>query len=490
MMAAVVALVGCATFAIAFVRLGVVDRATAGIRVVRTAHAALASAGMDDDAKEAAARQAGLALIATAFDLFVRTFGALAFAGVPVLSASLLGLARSEQVVEILSRWDFILVSCVGLFGAHWLFQRHERSRAARQSDYSAVDRMVHSVAFAAPFVQLTAADIEDGMFAEAIDAVEARPPIFITSLPRAGTTVLLNAFHSLPGSATHLYRDMPFVMAPMLWAKLSASMTKPAVLRERAHGDGLKVGYDSPEAFEEVIWRAFWPEKYGKSEIQLWNDADMREEATQFFSRHFRKIIALRAGPDKAKSGEPVRGRYISKNNGNISRIPLLRSMFPEARIVVPLRDPVEQAASLLRQHRNFVHRHSEDPFTLRYMRDIGHLEFGAAHTSFAFNGFRELAGGVDLDQPDYWLAYWIAAYRHIAANADDVVFVDHDALASDGQAVMERLTATLGADVPGTQFGQFFSPVPRRADIDAFGGDLKRMAADLHAELISRAI
>ena len=28
----------------------------------------------------------------------------------------------------------------------------------------------------------------------------------------------------------------------------------------ERAHGDGMTIGYDSHEAFEEVLWRAFWP--------------------------------------------------------------------------------------------------------------------------------------------------------------------------------------------------------------------------------------
>jgi len=89
------------------------------------------------------------------------------------------------------------------------------------------------------------------------VDDVEVEAPIFITSLPRAGTTILLAALNSVPQLATHLYRDMPFVMAPLLWSRLSGRFRKQAVLQERAHGDGIAIGYDSPEAFEEVIWRS-----------------------------------------------------------------------------------------------------------------------------------------------------------------------------------------------------------------------------------------
>lgn len=63
----------------------------------------------------------------------------------------------------------------------------------------------------------------------------------------------------------------------------------------ERAHGDGIKIGYDSPEAFEEVIWRAFWPKKYGKDSIELWHADENMPDATEFFEKHFRKIVILR---------------------------------------------------------------------------------------------------------------------------------------------------------------------------------------------------
>ncbi len=77
------------------------------------------------------------------------------------------------------------------------------------------LDRLVHRIAFAKSSVQIAAAEIEDSLFRRDLEAVDVGGPIFITSLPRAGTTILLTASAAAPELATHLYRDMPFVMAP-----------------------------------------------------------------------------------------------------------------------------------------------------------------------------------------------------------------------------------------------------------------------------------
>jgi hypothetical protein len=202
---------------------------------------------------------------------------------------------------------------------------------AAGLSAYSRLDRLVHRIAFSAPAVQLAAADLEK--HTRGYKSASADRPIFITSLPRAGTTVLLEAFHQLPGMATHLYRDMPFVMAPILWSTISKGFRKPAKMAERAHKDGLQVGYDSPEAFEEILWRTFWPGKYASGQIGLWTESDRDEEGEAFLRDHIRKIIALRC-PDQV-----AQGRYISKNNGNIARLELIVALFPAGEILVPLR-------------------------------------------------------------------------------------------------------------------------------------------------------
>ena len=131
----------------------------------------------------------------------------------------------------------------------------------AFEVNYSRLDRLIHRLAFYTPGIQLAAADIERAAFARSYRQASPSQPIFITSLPRAGTTVLLELLHRFQPLASHVYRDMPFVLAPTLWSRLSGPFRKEAAPRERAHKDGVTIGYDSPEAVEEVFWRSFWAE-------------------------------------------------------------------------------------------------------------------------------------------------------------------------------------------------------------------------------------
>ena len=315
----------------------------------------------------------------------------------------------------------------------------------AKVGNYSALDRLLHKLAFASPSVQLMAADCEDLLFAADIREVRPAAPIFITSLPRAGTTIILSALNQLPGLATHLYRDMPFVMAPLLWNRMSRAHRKQATLQERAHGDGMKVGFDSPEAFEEIIWRTFWPQKYGADGIRLWDRSDVDARAQKFLEEHFRKIVALRCG------GQAGSGRYLSKNNANIARLDYIATTMPEAKILVPVRDPLDHAASLLKQHLNFLAIHARDRFAKAYMADIGHYEFGELHRPILFPGVAELGGRYATGHIDYWLAYWIAAFEQVSSMQSRIIPVSYERICCEGAPALERLCERLGIDPGG---------------------------------------
>lgn len=350
-------------------------------------------------------------------------------------------------------------------------------------SAYSGLDQMVHKIAFSGRGrLQMSMADMEDSMFAKDVAGVDPSRPIFITSLPRAGTTILLTALAHVPGLATHLYRDMPFLMAPLFWAKISKGFRKSGQMAERAHGDGIQVGYDSPEAFEEVIWKAFWPDHYRPDGIALWDAGDRNAEAEDFLRKHFAKIIALRC-PERKQTA-----RYISKNNGNVARIPLLRAIFPAAAIVVPVRDPLTHAASLWRQHLNFLRQHAEDPFVQRYMGDIGHYEFGALHRPILFPGLAEATAGLSPADLDYWLGYWIAAFEHLRGLDAGIHFVSHERQCNEGRPELERLCALIGLD-PGAAIDAVageFRPVPERPIAhDLPPGRLERARA-LYTDLV----
>src|SRR5690606_37979108 len=164
--------------------------------------------------------------------------------------------------------------------------------RLSFENRYSALDRAMHLLAFASPGGQRIVAELEDQVFASRLDAVENARPVFVTSLPRAGTTLLLEILSSTGEFASHSYRNMPFVLCPLFWDRISFRFQRRGELQERAHQDGMLVGADSPEAFEEMLWMAFWKSNYAPDRILPWLEAD--PEFFEFMRSHMRKIIAL----------------------------------------------------------------------------------------------------------------------------------------------------------------------------------------------------
>lgn len=346
---------------------------------------------------------------------------------------------------------------------------------------------MIHRIAFSNRAVQLTAADLEKALFGRAFRYLPIERPVFISSLPRAGTTLLLEITCQLPEFASHCYRDMPFVLAPMLWDTLSRKFRRTAVSSERAHGDGVFVSYDSPEAFEEVAWRAFWPEKFRGRSIALWPSDEENEDFERFFREHIQKIIAVRS------QGQVGVKRYVSKNNHNIARVPFLRRIFSDGLIVVPFRNPVDQAASLLRQHLRFSAMHGQDSFSRRYMKDIGHLEFGELHRPIHFAGMDDILDRSDPCSLDYWIGYWVAAFTHILSHNDDVVLVSYEALCRGKAAALRALAERLECEDPSAleaAAGRLRPPREHGATGDVLDESLLDGAQALHDRLLDLSI
>lgn len=357
-------------------------------------------------------------------------------------------------------------------------------SAPADQADalpYGRLDRLLHRLAFASPGMQTALADAENRMFRDRIDLAHATRPVFVTSLPRAGTTVLLEALAQVPEFASATYRQMPFTLVPLLWSELTRRFRTSETLAERAHGDGIAVGFDSPEAFEEMLWMAFWPKHYGKRSIAPWAAEARNAEFESFFRRHMAKIVA---------TGGPEAQRYLSKNNANIARLGLLARLFPDGAAVIPVRDPAAQIASLIRQHRRFCDLHAREPFSRRYMEGIGHFDFGASLKPIAFAGAPLDPG--EADQPGFWLRYWIEAYESVLADAgEQAVFLDHDALSGEPEQHLPLLADALGLAAPDTllRAAPRFRPSRPAAPLDAPPKLLAR-AAEIHDALCRRCL
>lgn len=316
------------------------------------------------------------------------------------------------------------------------------------QVRYSVVDRMLHRLAFRSAPVLADLAGIEDTLFRRSLDSADPARPVFLTSLPRAGTTMLLELLVDSGAFAAHTYRDMPFVLTPLLWDRFASRFRSEEGVRERAHGDGMLVGVDSPEAFEEMLWKAFWREKYHEDRIAVWTGEE-HSEFPDVLRAHMRKIILLR------RSSPSDEIRYLSKNNLNIARIRYLERAFPDALILVPIRDPVQQALSLLRQHRNFEKIHREDRFAARYMEAIGHYDFGVNLRPVDFGGWFS-SDAYDPRTLEFWLAYWVAAYSSLSEHAGDAFrLISYGRLCRDPEATLRGLARTLELPSPARLLG-----------------------------------
>ena len=109
-------------------------------------------------------------------------------------------------------------------------------------SEYSKIEKLLHRLALDFDAVQMLAFDLEKKLFQFQNKKQSA---IYVTGMARAGTTALMRALYQSSEFASLTYNDMPFVLSPNLWDKLSRINKKNRVLTERAHGDGIAVDFD-----------------------------------------------------------------------------------------------------------------------------------------------------------------------------------------------------------------------------------------------------
>ncbi len=440
-----------------------------------------------DAEKEIAARAGGLAILIGAADVLWRGVFALVCAFVPVGIADALGLVAQGEVYALMLSGTYIVLVSVSLLAVGWLLRKRPSSPAVTTSlvnQNSAVDRFFHVLAFSHPAVLKTVSRFEDRVMPGGAVADDTAP-IFVTSLARGGTTALLQALHATPGVATHTYRDMPFLTAPVLWKRLSGFGGKRWVPKhERAHQDGIQIDLDSPEAFEEVLWKLFWPERFEKEQLEIWRTDCRNPEADHFLRDQMSKVARVRASEMTKAPHEAL--RYCSKNNNNIARIPYLLAAFPDCQIVVPVRRPDCHAASMLRQHQNFLQLHRKSDFSRRYMRDIGHYEFGLLHKPFLFPGFE--VGRYDPVDISYWLYYWVCAFKFVLSYRQNCLFVVQDELREDPSKAMGRLLSTLQLTARPEGYSGYFHSSPDVSSAAIGSGPLHEEAQEIYRRLLDR--
>ncbi|MGD9200376.1 MAG: sulfotransferase [Chitinispirillia bacterium] len=356
------------------------------------------------------------------------------------------GCVKLDEIMNIAMSWPFISGTII-LYGiAHYLLKKKggKRDKNSVQEtekihQYSESEKWLHNLAFHTLSFQISLSNFESLINKRKLDNIKIEKPIFITALPRSGTTLLLELFISLDGLATHTYRNMPFFLIPLFWNRVSKNFRNHGTVKERSHGDGMMISVDNPEAFEEIIWKCFWPSRYREKRIVPWPDSEYKT-FNLFLKNHMKKVLLLH------KNEASVKLRYISKNNLNIARINYLKKTFPDSICLIPFRNPFEHASSLLRQHKNFYKIHTNDSFSSKYMSDIGHFEFGRNLKPIDFQGWVSGKNRYDPFKLDYWLNYWIISYEYLLNTVlDDVKFISYESLCKDPVSSLNRLSVVL---------------------------------------------
>jgi hypothetical protein len=359
---------------------------------------------------------------------------------------------------------------------------------AGSSASYDPFGKALHYLAFAAPFVQRMLVEIESDLFARRIAAVRSADEVFIAGLPRAGTTLLLDLLYRTGEFASFTYRDMPFVLSPLLWSRFTRGFARKARAALRAHDDGMLVSVDHPEAFEEVIWLTYLRDRIVKGRSMDPVPANgVSRELVDGMRAAIRSLLAHR-GVDGRTS------RYLSKNNANVSRIDALTAMFRGGVVLILFRNPAAQVGSLVRQHRRFSEMHGQDVFARRYMNWIGHYEFGANLRPINYRGWLDESGSLRASESEFWLRYWVETYRHaLLHRRDNVVFVDFDALIDKGSAYLGAIAKAVRLRVPASltaQAGSLRAAGTRPVDPGEFATASWEEALALHRSLREAAL
>lgn len=130
------------------------------------------------------------------------------------------------------------------------------------ENSYSLIEKSLHYLALDFKFTREFAFDLECEFFLKknkrVIETYYDKRSIHVCGLARSGTTLLLNLLYGTGQFYSLSYRDMPFVMSPNFWKLISNNFRIKGELKERAHGDGMLINFDSVEAFEEIFWSTF----------------------------------------------------------------------------------------------------------------------------------------------------------------------------------------------------------------------------------------
>ncbi|MBN2162260.1 MAG: sulfotransferase [Pontiellaceae bacterium] len=323
---------------------------------------------------------------------------------------------------------------------------------AKADSVVSAEIRFLSNLVFGMKRFWAVMAGVESSFLRDSMDELPIEQPIYITGLARSGTTILLEMLAEHVDTESHVYKDFPMLYTPYWWERYLKLAGRGAGagshLEERTHNDGIKVGPGSPEAMEEPLWMHFFDHLHDPAQCNLLDASSSNPAFEAFYADHIRKFLLTRSGR-----------RYLAKGNYNLARIGYLLKLFPDARFVIPVRDPVAHIASLQKQQILFEQLEQDDVHVLRHMCRVGHYEFGLNWTPVNY-GRAPVMNAIRTawdsgSRIEAWALYWNDTHRYLLdllknpAAAKSIKVVSYEKLCNESESVIPGILQHCGLEM-----------------------------------------
>ena len=246
--------------------------------------------------------------------------------------------------------------------------------------------------------------------------------PIFICGQARSGTTAILNLLNNHNDTASFKNKDLPFTKTLFLWNKISKFFYKGLKKKERVHGDGFKVDHNTPEALEELIWRDFLDDYENNGFFNFLEENYSNNKFEIYFLEQIKKVLKIRGN----------KKRYLSKCNYNIFRLKYIKKIFPESKIIICFRDPIETSLSSVKVHNIFLNLSKQNKYFNERLNMMCHFEFGE-HRKTVAKEYTNLNQAEVSDDQYYYLKQWHKIYTMVVndyKSLKDLIFIDNNTL------------------------------------------------------------
>jgi hypothetical protein len=290
--------------------------------------------------------------------------------------------------------------------------------------------------------------NLESRMLARRIANLRVDRPVYICGLPRAGTTISLQMLSEHPDVTTHKYADFLMPYAPYAWNWLFPKVPIDAMRKPvpRIHRDRISVTRDSAEMGEEILWERFFPYIHDESQRSVLDKDTSSPAFERFYREHLQKLLLSRGRP-----------RYASKAIMCVIRMQYIRKMFPDARFLLYVRNPVDHVASLLKQDRIWDEIDREDPRQIEIIELTGHHEFGRRQIlpnvgdNAVIKEIHDLRdqGRIVRARARFWAYMYDFVLNQIASDpelAKAVCIVRYEDLCGDSAETIDRIIAHTG--------------------------------------------